>query len=249
MNARMGGAVGGGLQGGMATTAMLGARERAEAQASASEKTRNLQMDWLDRQLSLKEKDIDRQYGREMSDKDKTHALEVEAIRMGIDLPPEWHEAKANEDWAEADRIYNETTGGGSSGEGSYSNGVFGGEGYGEADRTYRVDDKGSQHWRFGSGGYEVSGHVTSVLFGQMLASANLEADALGGMFEPESEAERVTRESTFLGGQRPRNYTFKPGPAASEIQAWFSQYLEDNDGDYPDQYELRDKLKSMEII
>lgn len=257
INARMGGAVGGGLSGGMATTAILGAREKADVAAQAREKTRNLQAAWLDKQIQLKEGDIDRKYGKEMSTRDKIHEIEMEALRMQVDLPPKFYELKEEGKDDEAMKVYDDwkssgggaQDGGGASGEGTYPGGVFGGEGYTHADRTVRVGDDGTQHWRFGTGGYEVRGNVVSLLMGQMLQELNLDPDALGDIITDDGSRPYDQQMAGGFGGYTLPNYRFGGGNAALEVQAWFSQYLDENDGEYPDRFEIRDKLKEMEVL
>ena len=249
MNARMGGAVGGGLQGGMATTATLGARERAEAQVSAREKTRNLQMSWLDKQLELKERDMSRKFGREMSDRDKAHQIQLEAVRLGIDLPPEFQEALDAGEYGTALESYGGGGEGGEAGEvgpageGTYSGGVFGDEGYTNADRSTRMDPRGHQYWRFGDGGYEVSGQRAGFVVQGLLSELNLDVDALDGIITGVSQSQMPA------GPFDVPSLQFGGSPAALEVQAWFSKYLEDNDGEYPGPFELRDKLKEMEVL
>lgn len=258
INARMGGAVGGGLSGGMATTAILGAREKADVAAQAREKTRNLQVAWLDKQIQLKERDIDRKYGKEMSTKDKIHEIEMEALRIQAELPPEFYELKNQGKDDEAMKVYDDwkrggggaQDGGGASGEGAYPGGVFGGEGYTHADRTVRVEDDGTQHWRFGTGGYEVRGNVVSLLMSQMLQELNLDPDALGDIITDfDSSAYIASLAAAGPGSYSPPDYRFGGSDASLEVQAWFSQYLDENDGEYPDRFEIRDKLKDMGVL
>ena len=256
INARMGGAVGGGLSGGMATTAILGAREKADVAAQAREKTRNLQAAWLDKQIQLKEGDIDRKYGKEMSTRDKIHEIEMEALRMQVDLPPKFYELKEEGKDDEAMKVYDDwkssgggaQDGGGASGEGTYPGGVFGGEGYTYADRSTRLDPQGRQHWRFGAGGFEVAAEKAGNVVRAMLEELNLDTDALGGIVTGWNTGAHAQPGGQQGWYQLPA-LEFGGNAAALEVQAWFSQYLDENDGEYPDHFELRDKLKEMEVL
>ena len=256
MNAAMGGAVGGGLMGGMATTATLGARERAEAQVSAQEKTRNLQLGWLDRQLELKERDINRKFSREMSDKDKAHQLELEAARMDIELSPEFQEALDNGDYDEAMRIHGEQSGGAGGAGGStdastlqvtdpkgkvverYEAGnagsIAGSEGYDDDDLEMIGGNGDTQNWSYGEDGY-VNGAVMGQALSDLLRSRDLPLDALSPVTignGPESQGGL-----RFSGGSE----------EGREFMAWASWFTK-HTGKQPDTGDMMEKLWELGV-
>ena len=216
INAAMGGAVGGGLMGGIATTATLGARERAEAQITARERTRNMQLSWLDRQLELKERDINRKFGREMSAQEQANQIELEAVRMGIDLPEEYRKLRDEGKFSEAvdvvDRARSES-GGGSAPEIA-----------GNAE-TYSVG--GDFRTKYANHDYEVSTAEMTGAIERMMNAVGLDDEWVG--------------ESNFMSGS-PGNYRFGGNMnKVEEIKQFFSRYLHENNGAYPGPTALED--------
>ena len=253
MNAAMGGAVGGGLMGGMATTATLGARERAEAQVAAREKTRNLQLGWLDRQLELKERDINRKFSREMSDKDKAHQLELEAARMGIELSPEFQDALDRGDYDEAMSIHERESGGagGSADAGVLTQTTQGGEEftayhagstgsvYGSGDYSsdnynHQQVSGGSQSWSYGSGD-SVNGAMLGTKIQDLLERSGADPSVLS----------RITSSNgpSSQGGLRFIGNTDE----GREFMAWAAWFV-DNTGEQPDRSDILEKLYELGV-
>jgi hypothetical protein len=243
MNAAMGGAVGGGFQGGMASTAVLGAREKADVAAQAREKTRNLQFQWLDKQLELKERDISRKFGKEMSAKDQAHQLELEAVRMGGELPEGMQDAIDNGDHDRAMEIWEQSQGGGGSGSGSSYEGsregwVSEGSAFNNDNYQGNLSENFNEEstWRHGNGP-EIDANNAANRVMRVLQDLGVGFEGTQGMFHENLE-------------ENPGQWQWGTNDQTRELQAWFSQMVsESDDGLYPGNEQIEEKLREMGIL
>ena len=267
INAALGRSVGGGFGGAMAATSAQTVQDLAALESQVNAQKRSVQLAWLDKKLARKERAMDKDFQREMTDDERAHQLKLLALEFGLE---------SGLTAAEIQTLMESGTSGTSGEGGGDTNQQTGQANTQEAadeyaeEHTRSADDGGSvEDWAYEDGVYGRSGYTypPTVEDGYVSfsgSSYSVSVDSVYGRLEDIFDDMGLDSEG-FLNklkrGKRPvdpetgdpiPNYigdNFATSDKNMEFFAWYTSFLKENSGKKPTDEDIQEKLAAIGVL
>ena len=265
INAALGRSVGGGFGGAMAATSAQAVQDLATLESQVNAQKRSVQLAWLDKKLARKERELERDFNREMTDEERAHQMQMLALEVGVEAGLTATEINAlTEEGTSA-------TSGGAAGSGGQANTAEAAQQYAE-EHTRSADDGGSlDSWPYEDGTYGRAGYTYGnasvdedgyISFTGSNYSVNTDRvyDRINGILEdmgldPESFIGKLKRGKRPVDpetGEPIPNFigdNFSTSDRNMEFFAWYTQFMKDHSGQKPTDEDIHEKLAAIGVL